>query len=228
METSKFIQLVATELESKVKEYGFSLTKVVVKSEKRMEFVNKEGGFTFHFSVFFGKKSCDAFVHSRHKEFDQIFKYVYKEYAKNCYTASTRLDYYCSQKNKDGYFRSNDGVEIPLKMGDSDSIPDLIYGIYQIYFIGGVQRFMANTNSISKLDSLVNDIPIFEREKGRRNLHFGNIPHEAAIGLLSAKLNKNSKLPYLLEGYSKRIAQSNPDFPFTKLFFKVSDFIQEV
>lgn len=219
-----YITKVVDLLSEKIRSHGFLFYKEY-KSEKRIEYIYELDDVKYVFSVLFIKSyRCIGTIACYQKSIQDYLKIIDKKEGKKVPTALSELKYFVSEKNIGELFYSNDDVAFEFDKDDSVSLENLALQLYEIYFLKGVVKFMENTDTIKKLDELVNLNPIFETKK--MNLHFAGVPHELTIGLLSAWLTKNPKLHILIDKYSDLTREEcNLDLPIVKFYFKTVEFI---
>jgi hypothetical protein len=211
---------------------GFLQQEVDLDDEHHVSFVKKTQGlqYKFNFKFLFYDDNVLGIEPRMIVSYDSISKIVNKALGTDdeYYAVSTRLGALLNQKNKDGFFNSNENVEIEFKVTEAN-IKKAIAKVYDPFFVKAGSLFMEKTSSLKDLDTLINGW-VLKSSALKAMAYFGsNRPWQITTGIIAAKLVKRPDYDQLLERYLAFAETKDPESnDWIKNFYTIVDYLKKM
>jgi hypothetical protein len=211
---------------------GFLQQEVDIDKEHYASFVKKVPGqqYEFYFRFLFYDDNVLGIEPRLIVSYDSISQIVSKALGndKEFYAVSTRLGSLLNPKNKDGFFNSNDCVNIEFTVSEANT-KKAIGKLYDPYFSKGTSTFMEKTSSLKDLDALINGW-VLKSNTLKAMAYFGsNRPWQITTGIIAAKLVKRPDYDQLLERYLAFAETKDPESnDWIKNFYTIVDYLKKM
>ncbi|MDX1958315.1 MAG: hypothetical protein SFU98_07060 [Leptospiraceae bacterium] len=199
------LETITEKLSDKFHSHNFLVESVNnTSSDKSIIFISEGIDISYKFLLDFKRDTTIIFLYISlySKEIISLMRNA-KIYQEKRSVFSVDIGFLINPLNKDGYFNSNDNKEIKIY----PNLDDVIENIYTNYFIEGTKKFIDKTNSIFKLDTLINEKVIIDR-KIKPLVYFGSSSLlQIMVGLMVSFLCKNPWFEILQHVYTDYVNQ---------------------
>jgi len=193
----------------KIEPYGFSLNEKKIKSEHYADYLYKDpGGIQYKLSIIFIKPNFlkyDNYLSVSSPETTEVIRSLDPSFNGEIWKIlSIRLNSYLHPKNSDGYHNSNETIDKNIETEpDTAGIEDLSNDLFQTYFLPCINRIIPETNSLVKIDSLLNQVPnLMELNKAIKiRVHSETLVHQVLAGAIIAKLVDSPNYGFVAKRY---------------------------
>ncbi|KXX69244.1 hypothetical protein [Flammeovirga sp. SJP92] len=206
--------------------YGFKEKKNKKKSEILFSFkFSTKIIYTFQlqFNRYFNR--CTGHLKCEYKDITSLLKKLDNSIPYKTYVIDADLGAYIEDEKNEGTYLFSDTVMLKFDNTDESSVELLVENIYNRYFLEGVVKVIESTNSIVKINDLLNNNPSIVLDDS--SVYFSNIQHKFCIALISSWLCDDRNKFKNLEIYFNFIKnETNIESNFSKLYFKLYDYFK--
>ncbi len=206
------------EVEFQLKPYRFELLKLDLEKDHYADFVleddEKHFVFGFRFLLYEKHLSIEPKIFVSYDIITQLVKKVIpweSDYYNGWLAISSRLGVLLNPKNKDGFYNDNDCVHIevtPTEKGIEQAVSILMNKFFKL----GALTFIENTNSLFRIDALINGWVLKNAEPLKSLAYFGSHrPWQITTGIIVAKMVERPDFSELLERYSSFAKTKDPN-----------------
>ena len=192
-----------------IKSHGFDLTKVNVKGERLSKFNNNQFEVTFNHTIFFNRSgSIDFFLIGQNEIITEIYNSLHGVVKKNeLYLISANLRTVLNPVNYNGFSNHAMGTNNRYyfdKIQSERETEEFAEIIYREVFIKSVPQIIEETNSVQKIDKLLNLNPPLLDEEGdpKKRVHTPSLPDQLLVALLLARCLQRNDFDEILYNYS--------------------------
>ena len=203
-------------LTDKLAKHDFVLSEVSYKGERYAEYEYKKGEAIYKWTIIFKKYggiSVSLLIY-----YVPISK-LYKQLSKvindgNNFVFSDRMNTYLHPKNADGYHNTSDYLDSLYRkeISEGKNLNDVVGYIYLTYFVDGVPKLIAQTDTLEKANDIINDIPIKYKENGKPKMLIISTSFVDQIlnGILTAQAINSPKYEEIRNEYLKYAEKFEP------------------
>lgn len=194
---------------------GFIPNKTINLDCDEFNFLKEDSVARFHFTVrILENNRLETWLgiefHELTKQIKKATNWKPGKYYKGYLAISVKLGLLINPLNKDGYFNSNDCIDIKFPHNyNSDSLEKLESQLLIDHFKKCALKTFEKLNSIKKLDEILNNEPLSKGDLPR--IFFpANIYKEIFISVLSAIISERKNLNEVVDKYLSFIENDNP------------------